>query len=112
MACLCLPSAGIKGVCHHCPALVFNFKVSYFTNTETKVLRKRRHASFYSLSNSTLSDILSNSQQKFLPLHAMRYQRNVILLQTNKHKTKAIYQMLTDGTLHDVKALASGRNNQ
>jgi hypothetical protein len=23
--CLCLPSAGIKGVCHHCPASNFGF---------------------------------------------------------------------------------------
>lgn len=33
-------------------------------------------------------------------------------VENKKKKFKYIYQMLTDGTLQDVKALASGRNNQ
>lgn len=35
-----------------------------------------------------------------------------MLFCATEKKFKYIYQMLTDGTLQDVKALASGRDNQ
>jgi hypothetical protein len=41
-ACLCLPSAGIKGMCHHCPANLF-LMLEILSKLRLKDLIKRSH---------------------------------------------------------------------